>query len=77
MERVGRAAAGAVQPGPAVPAFLPGIDVAGPEFFPKGGVGDALPYIAHAVLFLTYELVAGVKVPPGGDRHVFGAAPAA
>ena len=47
------------------------------ELIPHGGVGDALPDVAHQVLGVADELVAGVEVAPGGDSHVLGAGAAA
>ena len=47
------------------------------ELIPHGGVGDALPDVAHQVLGVADELVAGVEVAPGGDGHVLGAGAAA
>ena len=74
---VGRAAAGAVELGPAVLALRAGVGVAVLELIPHGGVGDALPDVAHPVLGVADELVAGVQVAPGGHGHVLGAGAAA
>ena len=74
---VGRAAAGAVELGPAVLALRAGVGVAVLELIPHGGVGDALPDVAHQVLGVADELVAGVEVAPRGNGHVLGAGAAA
>ena len=67
---VGCTAARAVELGPAVLALGAGVGVAVLELIPHGGVGDALPDVAHQVLGVADELVAGVEVAPGGDGHV-------
>ena len=74
---VGGTAAGAVEPGPAVPAVRPGVGVAELELVPEGRVGHALPHVAHGVLRVPHELVAGVQLAPGGHRQVLRAAAAA
>ncbi len=74
---VGGAAAGAVEPGPAVRARGAGVGVAGAELLPQGGVGHAAPHVSQLVRLLSHELVAGVQVPPGGDGHVLRAGAAA
>ena len=74
---VGGAAAGAVELCPAVGAVGPGVGVAGTELLPQGGVGNAVPHVPQLVGFLPHELVAGVQVAPGGDRHVLRAGAAA
>ena len=70
---VGCTAARAVELGPAVLALGAGVGVAVLELIPHGGVGDALPDVAHQVLGVADELVTGVEVAPGGDGHVLGA----
>ena len=47
------------------------------ELIPHGGVGDALPDVAHQVFGVAHKLVAGVQVAPGGHGHVLGAGAAA
>ena len=47
---VGGAAAGAVQPRPTFPTVGVGYDVASVELFPKLGIRDALPHVAHRVV---------------------------
>ena len=74
---IGRAAAGAVQPGPAVAAFLPRVDVAGGKLGLRGGVGHPLGHAAQAVPLLPHKLVAGVQIPPRGHGHILGARAAA
>ena len=65
MVTVGRTAAGAVELGPAILALLAGIGVAVLELIPDLGIGDTFPDIAHEVLGVADELVAGVQVAPG------------
>src|SRR5699024_6543240 len=74
---VGRAAARAVQLGPAVLALGPGVSVAVAELVLGGGIGDAHPDVPQQILGVAHELVAGVQVAPGGDGHVLGARTAA
>ena len=61
MVGVGGAAAGAVEPGPAVLAVRPGVDVAGGELTLDGGVCDPVPDVAQLELLLPHELMAGVQ----------------
>ena len=77
MVAVGCAAAGAIEPGPAVLAVGAGVGVAGAEFLLRCGVRDAVPDVAEAVFRVSDELVAGEKLAPGGDGHVLRAAAAA
>ena len=74
---VGRAAAGAVEPGPAVPAVGVGHHVTSVEFLSQLGVGDPLPYIPHGVGGVVDKLVAGEELPPGGHRQILRARAAA
>jgi len=74
---VGRAAAGAVQLGPAVPALGPGAGVQAAEFGGEAGIGDAVPDVADAHRRLGRELMAGEQVALGRDREVLRAGAAA
>ena len=75
--RVGRTAAAAVEPGPAVPAVGVGHHVTSVEFLSQLGVGDPLSYIPHGVGGVVDKLVAGEELPPGGHRQILGAGTAA
>ena len=77
MVAVGGAAAGAVEPGPAVLAVGAGIGIAVPELVLCGGIRDAVPDVAEAVFRVPDELVAGEELAPGRDGHVLRAASAA
>ena len=57
---------------PAVLAVLTGINVAAFEFVLDLFVVNTVPYIAELEFFVADELVAGIKVAPRGDRHIFG-----
>ena len=59
---VGGAAARAVKARPAVPAFLPRVNVAGCEFPLTLNVFHAVPYVAQAEFFIADELMAGVEI---------------
>ena len=74
---VGSAAAGAVQPCPAVLTLRMGIDIAGGKFILDFLIGHAVPDVAQLVLVLAHELMAGIQVTPGGNGHIFGARSAA
>ena len=74
---VGRAAAGAVQPCPAVAALGLGIDVAAGELVLCLLFRDTVPDIAQLELLLADKLMAGIKIAPGSDSHVFRAGAAA
>ena len=64
MISIGCAAAAAVQSGPAVTAFFAGIDIAHLEVLSHRFVGNAVPDIAHFVLFIADKLVTRVQVAP-------------
>ena len=68
---VGGTASGAVQTRPAVAALLAGVDVTGGEFVLNGVVVHPVPDIAQLELLVAHELVAGVKIAPRGNGHVF------
>ena len=77
MVGVGGAATGAVQPRPTFPTVGVGHDVASVELFPKLGIRDALPHVAHRVVRIVHELMAGEQLPPGGHGQVLRAGAAA
>ena len=77
MVGVGRAAAGAVELGPAVGAFGLGVDIAGGKLALYLRVIEPVPDIAQLEALLPHELVAGVQVAPGGHGHVLRAGAAA
>ena len=70
---VGRAATGTVELGPAILASGAGIGVdlseLVAEFLAFGA--DAVPDIAQLALLVAYELVAGEKIAPGSNGHIF------
>ena len=74
---VGRAAARAVELGPAVCTLRTGVGIAGTELLTEGVVGHAVPYISQFVAFVAHKLVAGIKVAPRGHGHIFSAGAAA
>ena len=71
MISVSGTAAGAVESGPAVVAFLAGVYVALAEVFLNIGVGDTVPDIAHKVFFVADKLMARVKIAPRSDSEIF------
>ena len=77
VQRVGRAAARAVQPRPAILAVGAGVDIAELELIAQGGVGHAVPDIAQLVIRVAHKLVAGVEIAPRGHGHILGAGAAA
>ena len=71
-EQIGSAAAaGTVEFRPAVRAFVPGVDIEPGKFFGDLQIESLIVNIAHAVLLLAYELVAGIDIALRRDGHVF------
>ena len=70
---IGCAAAAAVESREAVSALFFCVDITELELIPDIGPGDAGVYIAHQELFLTYELVARIKISPRGNCQVLSA----
>ena len=73
MEGVCGAAARAIKACPTVAAFLSRINVTRGKFILRLGVRYTVEDIAKLVFILTNELMAGIKIAPRGDRHIFGA----
>jgi len=67
---IGSAAAGAIEPCPAVITLGTGIGVAGTEILAHFIIGDAVPDIAQRILLSDYKLVAGIQVSPGSNGHI-------
>ena len=71
-EQIGSAAAaGTVEFRPAVRAFVPGVDIEPGKFFGDLQIESLIVNIAHAVLLLAHELVAGIDIALRRDGHVF------
>ena len=71
MVSVRRAAAGAVEPCPAVITLPAGIDVALAELLLHVGIGHAVPDIAHPVGLVADELMTGIELALRRDGEVF------
>lgn len=77
MIRICGAAAGAIEPCPAVAALLARINIAGGEFIAHGGVCNARPNVSEQKFINPDELMTGIQIAPRSDRHVFRAGTAA
>ena len=77
-KQVGRATpTRAVEPCPAIPALLPGVDVQSGKAARQLLIEGAIIKAAQLVVLVAYKLVAGVNVPLRGDSHILAARPAA
>lgn len=65
MIRICGAAAGAIEPCPAVAALLARINIAGGEFIAHGGVCNARPNVSEQEFIIPDKLMAGYRSPHG------------
>ena len=68
---IGRAAAGAVESGPAVFTLGARIDIAEFKGIPQLCVRNPVPDIAHLIFGIVYKLVAGIEITRGSHSQVF------